>query len=126
MCGADEPEGFRSGSWVRARKEHRCYACRETIRPSDLYHREAGAQEGDFFLHKHCARCWQMLNYLAKHTGEPVAYGLDCGEEYEYEGNEADPAHELAFMTQDEAQAKADETLRANAELRASGWVVDE
>jgi hypothetical protein len=126
MCGADEESGFRSGSWVRARKAHRCYACRETIRPGDLYHREAGTHEGDFFLYKHCARCWKMLDFVL-HVGDgTVQYDLNCGEDYEYEGNEADPAHQLAFLTQDEAQTHAEEVLRQNAEKRANGWTVYE
>lgn len=124
MCNADEPEGFRSGSWVRARKERECYACGEIIRKGDHYHREAGRQDAEFFVYTHCARCWRMLTYLIERNMESVAYDLNCGEEYEYDGNEADPAHALAFMTADESQEWLKKKLRDNEAKRAHGYVV--
>ena len=41
----------------RARTEHRCGECDETIAPGDLYLLECGTLEREFFTYKTCARC---------------------------------------------------------------------
>ena len=102
MCGADESVDLASGSWIRARVRHQCCACREYVRPGDLYHREATKYEGYFDVYVHCARCWQMFRHLQDLSDNPVLYTLDCGEHYE--APDDDEGHKLAFMTPDEAQ----------------------
>ena len=110
MCNAGDAEGgFRSGSWVRARRSRKCYACGEMVRAGDLYHREAGQQDDDFFCYTHCARCWKMLDFLSTRSYDgTVAYNLDCGVEWKYGiGREDITARHLAFMTPDEGQTYA-------------------
>lgn len=116
MCGG-EPEGWRSGCWVKARKPRECYACAETIRPGDIYHREVGAEPGEsIFRYDHCARCWRILCFLVDDGAEGVPYALNCGEDFEYFEANDDPyrkanddhwAHTLAFQTPEEAQTFA-------------------
>jgi len=120
MCDNDgEIEGFRASSWRRARIARSCYACHETISPGDLYHREAGRADVAFFCYAHCARCWEMLQFLATRNVASVPYDLNCGETYEYAGYEDDPAHALAFLLPEEAEtwAKSKAGLRLGSGL---------
>lgn len=137
MCGAGEPEGWRSGRWVRSRKERPCYACHETIRRGDLYHRESGAEPGESpFSYAHCARCWHLLEWLSEHVGDSIPYRLDCGTTYKgWEGTggdlrhrflaqilaDPDPALEMAFMTPDEGQRLA-ASSREKEQRRIERW----
>jgi hypothetical protein len=123
MCGGEYEGGFRSGSWQRSRKERDCYACNETIRKGDLYHREVGRDDEQFFSLDHCARCWRMFIWLLYNgEGSSVRYDLNCGETYDYrEEHGADPAYTLAFLTPDEAQAWAQDH-RDKEYIERSGW----
>jgi hypothetical protein len=109
MINADEgaPEAW-SERWRRARKEHRCCACRETIRAGDRYHYVSGIWEGGPASFKHCARCWAMFAELTERTrwGDSVALQLDCGQSWEDVFTDAPPDEiaALAFLTPDEAQ----------------------
>lgn len=44
----------------RARKDHRCGECGETIPAGALYLYEATLFDGSVSTHKTCARCWQV------------------------------------------------------------------
>lgn len=113
MCAdADRPDACRS-VWRRARREHRCYACREAIRPGDRHRYTSGIWSREPASYRHCARCWTLLAALERMGAEPVL-GLDCGETLESIGLAAllapevlDRLHALAFVTRDEAQALA-------------------
>jgi hypothetical protein len=114
MC--DESDDYAvelTREWRRARKEHRCYACRETIRKADRYHVTAHIFEGRLETFKHCARCYTILEALWSAGAEAVDLGLDCGETWEDNFDECPPeVARLAFMTRDEAQAMLAEGSR--------------
>lgn len=99
----DEP---LANEWRRARKEHKCYACREMIRRGDRYHFTAGVQDG-FYAIKHCARCWWMGQEILEAGAETWQFDLRCGVSWEeaFEGEPPSDVAALAFLTPDEAQA---------------------
>ena len=107
MCdGQAETGSAYAEEWRTARKEHRCCACRETIRAGDRYHHVWGVWDGEVDTFKHCARCWRIFQALVERMdGDPVDLMLDCGTKWEENFGElpADVAA-LAFMTREEAQ----------------------
>ena len=66
MCDGDYDDHVTEleRGWRKARKEHRCFACRETIRAGDRYHVIAQVYDGGLSRVKHCARCWAMVKAL--------------------------------------------------------------
>lgn len=95
--------------WRTARKEHRCYACRESIRPGDRYHISAIVQDGSAESFKHCARCWAICEALWAEGAGIIDFGLNCGEEWEDNfGELPESVAALAFLTPDEAQRLAE------------------
>lgn len=42
------------GNWQKARKEHTCWLCGETIVKGEGYYRTSGTVGGKFFSVKHC------------------------------------------------------------------------
>ncbi len=90
----------------RARKEHRCYACRETIRRGDKYRETSQLWDGSWSRFRHCLRCWAICEALwAKTDGGFIEYGLDCGEKWVDNFGEQPPeVAALAFMSPDDAQ----------------------
>jgi hypothetical protein len=102
-CG---PDAY-SEKWRKARKEHQCCACHETIGAGHRYHYLSGIWEGEPEEFKHCARCWKIYELLvdrAREQGNDVAPSLllDCGTVWK------DPPDEiaaLAFVTQGEVVA---------------------
>jgi hypothetical protein len=116
MCDYGESPAAWSAQWRRARKEHRCCACREGIRPGDRYHHFSGVWDGSPGSYKHCARCWHLYKLLeerqdpyAAEDGAGISLTMDCGELWRDNFNAPEPA-ELAFLTPDEAQALAGST----------------
>ena len=88
--------------WQRARKAHRCYACREMILLGHRYHVVANLTDGVVETIRHCARCWSICNALWHAGIEAVRYDLNCGEVW------ADPPGDiaaLAFLSPADAQA---------------------
>lgn len=108
MCDyAVPPDDETWERWQKARKEHKCCACRETIRKGDRYHVTSGTWDHDFSSHEQCARCrrvWEILQYDM--NIECVPFSLDCGETYEGDNKELIA---LSFMTPDEAQQQLGE-----------------
>ncbi len=96
----------------RARKEHKCYACNETIRPGDRYRRTFVAFDGRGDSYKHCLRCAAMMDAIQegqRKAGERdtgVALGLDCGHSWQEIMDEEPPPEiaRLAFMSADDMQ----------------------
>ena len=88
MCDSecDRPDAY-SERVRKARKDHRCCACRETIRKGDRYFYTSGIWDGRPESYKHCIRCMEMLRWLEALADDPPA--------------------ELAFMTPDEMQTRA-------------------
>lgn len=98
----------------RARKEHDCCACHQTIRKGDRYVYVSSVYDGAVYTYKRCLRCEAMHSHLARKMaadGETYEFPdeeLNCGHTYE-ERWETPPPPELvalAFMTPDEAQAQ--------------------
>lgn len=93
-------------SWRKARKEHRCFACLETIRKGDRYHHVAQVYDGEFATFAHCVRCMSIIKALWAAGAETVDWSLSCGETWEENfGALPDAVAALAFLTPDEAQA---------------------
>jgi hypothetical protein len=112
MCdGGNDYEEPLTQAWRRARKEHRCFACHETIRAGDHYHYIAQMYEGDFNTYKHCARCRAMIDALFAAGASEVQWDLHCGTPWEeaFGGEPTPEIAALAFMTPDEAQMLARE-----------------
>jgi hypothetical protein len=112
VCDYGESPTAWTECWRRARREHRCCACGETIRPGDRYHYLSGIWSGRPDRYKHCARCWHLLKLLEDQTtaaadfGEGISLTMDCGELWRDNFDAPEPS-ELAFLTADEAQALA-------------------
>lgn len=107
-CGDEYPDVYSNGL-RRARKEHECDACAETIRRGDRYHYTFCVFEGSANTTKRCARCELMYRALLpliddESTCDPE---LNCGHTFENNFGEAPPPElaRLAFVTPDEAQA---------------------
>lgn len=109
MCGGDpyDEPAVETRVWRKARKEHQCIACRETIRKGDRYHYWTQLWEGSWGKPiRHCARCYAICKALWKVTnGEGIEVELNCGELWD--DNFGEPPEEvarLAFMSADDAQ----------------------
>ena len=95
----------------RARKDHVCSACSETIRRGDLYIYEFSVFDGNSDTVKRCLRCDAIYGHLVdrhrKIDDAHVDRELRCGHDYDEVFSEVPPeaVAALAFMTADEAQA---------------------
>jgi hypothetical protein len=94
-----EPYAVWRDGWQRARKEHRCHACRGTIRVRDEYHVTVTIFEGKTDTTKRCARCQAIYSHLqAKMCDEEYCnQTLSCGHEYKERWGE-DPPPEIAAL----------------------------
>lgn len=109
-----EPSDVWTETTRRARKEHACSACRETIRRGDLYVRHVCIFERRPSVALRCLRCDVMYHALDKkiqqHSdGDAAAdWRLECGHEYQDRWGEEPPEDlaRLAFMTAAEQQAE--------------------
>ena len=83
----------------RARKEHRCGACKEIIAPHDTYTVVSVVFDSKAQTIKRCARCQKLHEHLRDlNPGESwPAERLDCGETYESEW-ECEPPPEIAAL----------------------------
>ncbi len=108
-----EPIAVQDQEVRRARKEHRCSACRETIRRGDLYERDFAVWGGSANVVKRCMRCEALYQELCKlHVNSDdlgVDWELRCGHTFEDVFQRPPPPElaALAFMTKDEAQSLA-------------------
>ena len=110
MCEeADDFNDVQNSVRRKARKEHVCCACSETIVVGHVYIRTFVLFDGNSDTYKHCLRCWAMLDAISEaRKGEVVAlaWKLNCGESWENTiGELPDDVAALAFMTQGDAQA---------------------
>jgi hypothetical protein len=107
---ADEAYSVYDETLTRARKEHRCDACKETIRPKDSYWRVRWVFEKSADGVKRCLRCQAVHLHLRKlcwKSYEPLwpDERLNCGTDYEEEWGELPrEIAALAFISADEAQ----------------------
>lgn len=126
----DVDEIAAAGSEVlrKARKEHCCTACKETIRVGDYYFVISMVHDGSASSWKRCWRCQKMHLHL-RTLGDPGEQiwpdeQLDCGEEYEQHWGFPPPAEiaALAFVTAEEMREEArvlyEKNLVASAEYR--------
>lgn len=90
----------------KARKEHECCACHETIRKGERYVVISSLFDGKWATDKQCLRCNTMLIGIAIHTGEPVVVTLDCGAD-PFEPGQVPELEYLAFATREEMQGAA-------------------
>jgi hypothetical protein len=114
-CGDDNPAQGWTDKHRRARKDHRCDACCETIRRGDIYCYMTGIWEDGPEAWKYCLRCEAVSNAISAH-GEMPQMGLDCGHDWiEVFGAEPPPeVARLAFFTADEAQSLLGKTEDCN------------
>lgn len=86
-----------SDRWATARKEHRCKACGETVRPGYRYHTTFYVFDGDAHRVKRCERCQLIFEHLSARMqteGEDEEFcdeALACGHEYRERWGEAPP-----------------------------------
>lgn len=94
----------------RARKEHKCCACKEAIRPGDYYEHIGAIAQGDAATFKRCLRCQRIHEHLR--TKAPCDTWpdeqLNCGHGYREMWGEDPPLEiqALAFATRDEVQER--------------------
>ncbi len=110
MCdSADYTYDVLTSRQQRARKEHKCCACSETIRRGDVYQRSFACSREGADSYKHCLRCSKMLDAIrdALPSDTAIAWELDCGELWTTAiGDLPEDIAALAFMTADEAQRR--------------------
>ena len=101
MCDphCDLPE-FYSVVARKARKQHKCSACSETISPGHTYTLISGKWNGEVESVKHCGRCNAIFDGLAAETNDPIDLLLDCG--LELEPGDRPDLEPLAFALQGE------------------------
>lgn len=104
-----DTDQWETTSFRRARKEHVCCACKETITRTHRYHRSVIGSDGTINVFIHCLRCRAICEALWKHGAGVIDMELNCGhtwEEADHSDGQAPPTEvlRLAFMTQDEAQ----------------------
>ena len=61
----DEPAEFYEAEIRKARKEHLCSECRESILPGEQYEHVAGKWDGDFGTYNTCLRCVAIRSGLS-------------------------------------------------------------
>ena len=105
MCEDGEWSEPIADEWRRARKEHKCFACREIIKVGDRYHFVAQKDDA-FFTVKHCARCWAMGKAILEAGADSWQYDLRCGVSWQeaFGGDPPAEVERLAFLTREEAQ----------------------
>lgn len=108
-CGDGETAEVNRRTFRRARKEHRCCACSETIRVGDVYRNWFVVFDGNAETNKYCLRCARMYDEISKRMDsyeEAPDIHLACGHDWEEIHGEPPPEDiaRLAFMTPDEQQ----------------------
>lgn len=106
---ADEQYTIYDEQFPRARKEHTCEACRETIPGGVRYARIFVLFDGEKKHYKRCLRCQAIHEHL---RGLCLEQGdmwpderLNCGQAYEEEWGETPPEiAELAFLSPGDVQ----------------------
>lgn len=117
---ADETYDIYHETYPKARKPHTCVACRRDIRPGDVYTRVYILFDGSGRTVKRCLRC-QSIHLHLRELCREADYdmwpheALNCGSSYEDEWEVPPPEdiQAIAFMTDDEAQAKLVELVRS-------------
>jgi len=95
----------------KARKEHRCCACKETIERGHRYVYVTAVFEGTVDVYKRCVRCEKIFQTLVDKLSDRDEWpdeDLNCGHVWEDNDIGALPSEvaELAFLSPSEAQAQ--------------------
>lgn len=69
---------FYTEKHIKARKLHKCHICRRNIEVGELYSRESGKFEGDFFDRCTCSMCYGIRseNFSESNEYEYDTYSL--------------------------------------------------
>jgi hypothetical protein len=114
-CDIDDCDGSFAvdrTSKHRARKEHKCCACRGVISRGELYSYSFTVFDGEASELRRCARCDVIYDHLYElmkdSSGEFPAWDLNCGHSYSDRWGEEPPSEiaRLAFMTPAEVLAE--------------------
>ncbi len=105
MCDSSDASDVWRQDWRKARIEHVCTGCHETISPGHHYQSTASLFDGHWTTWKHCRRCDDLFTAIAdahrKTSGEYVVYidpQFNCGESWvDNFGDLPDPVAALAF-----------------------------
>lgn len=101
-CGDGEAPSVFTECERKARKQHRCDCCHETIAPGQRYGNTFGVWDGNPETVKRCSRCQAIYEHLVDLSSDPeysIALRLDCGRTYQEEwGDMPLEAQELAFL----------------------------
>lgn len=68
---------FYNESHPRARKVHKCEACRREIKPGEVYCRQTGKWEGDFFSRAWCSDCELVMEYYFNRLSSESEFDYD-------------------------------------------------
>ncbi len=112
-CSDGEYPDIENERRVRARKEHSCDACKETIERGHLYVKHTLIYEGTVDTTVRCLRCdaiyQQLVVIHADCCLELPDLSLNCGHEFKERWGKEPPPElaRLAFLTPTEMQAEA-------------------
>lgn len=103
----------------KARKEHKCDACKELIPVGVTYTRVYTLYDGQKETIKRCVRCQMMHEHLRKRGRPDDMYPdekLNCGESYQdhWEEDPPDDIAALAFLLPGETAIGVKQTTRKN------------
>jgi hypothetical protein len=74
MQDYDEPEIFE-GAFIKSRKAHTCFECRNKIEKGEFYFRVKGLCDGDWFKYAICDDCETIGNWLVYSQREQWVFG---------------------------------------------------
>ena len=98
MYVVDEYYALYNETCPKARKEHTCSACGETIAPRQRYYRVALVFDGSASTVKRCARCQKIHEHLRDLGSDSWPdERLNCGHDYE-DMHDVPPPPEIAAL----------------------------
>lgn len=101
--GDGDPAAVYETEWRKARKEHTCDACSESIRPGARYLRTFVVHDGNAYSIRRCERCQAIHAHLSariRAEGDSEEFcddELNCGHDYRDRWDE-EPPEEIAAL----------------------------
>ena len=85
----------------KARKEHYCDECAQTIKPGEIYQLVVGVWSGDFARFKTCSSCQYKREWLINHGADPedICY-TELAEHMAYAVEDLHPLERLALESE--------------------------